>query len=219
MKKFDGEKPDKSQREARMREAIKKAAFELMAEKGLDKVSMREIAEKVHVTKPVLYYYFKNKEDLCDSIIADHEKQFCKQLQNVQNSAKGPEGILYEGLKSHLDFFMKDPIHSKFVIQMISYTLDMDPQNASRRSENRYIHGMLEHVLQQEEKNGKIPSGSIHDIVRLVSGLATEIMFCAYLDQHVCPKHMKGVLYNDEIISRLVKIVLLGIKAYYKEQK
>ncbi len=32
-----------------------------MAEKGLDKVSMREIDEKVNVNKPVVYYYFKNK--------------------------------------------------------------------------------------------------------------------------------------------------------------
>ena len=219
MKKDETEKQDKTQRETRMRAAIKNAAFELMAEKGLDKVSMREIAEKVHVTKPVLYYYFKNKEDLCSSIIEDHEKTFCEKLQNVQNSAKGPEEILYEGLKSHLDFFMKDPIHSKFVIQMISYTLDMDPKHVPQGGENRHIHGMLEHFLRQEEEKGKIPAGSLPDIVRLVSGLATEIMFCAYLEQHVCPKHIKGGLYNNEVISRLVKIILLGIKEYYKEQK
>ncbi len=219
MKKNETGKPDKSERETRMRAAIKKAAFLLMAEKGLDKVSMREIAEKVHVTKPVLYYYFKNKEDLCESIIADHEKTFCKKLQLVQNTAKGPEYILYEGLRSHLDFFMKNPIHSKFAIQMISYTLDMKPAKIPQNSENRYIHGLLEEVLKQEEKKGKIPAGSISDIVRLVSGLATEIMICAYLEQHVLPEHMQGRLYNDETIARLAKIILLGIKEYYKEQK
>ena len=39
-----------------MRAKIKKAAFALMADRGIDQVSMREIAEKVKVTKPVLYY-------------------------------------------------------------------------------------------------------------------------------------------------------------------
>ncbi len=48
MKKQETEKTDKSERENHMRAAIKKAAFHLMAEKGLDKVSMREIAEKVN---------------------------------------------------------------------------------------------------------------------------------------------------------------------------
>ena len=38
MKKNELEKTDKSERETRMRDAIKKAAFALMAEKGLDKV-------------------------------------------------------------------------------------------------------------------------------------------------------------------------------------
>ena len=184
MKKFDGEKTDKSQREIRMRDTIKKAAFLLMAEKGLDKVSMREIAEKVHVTKPVLYYYFKNKEDLCSSIIEDHEKAFCSQLEVVRQRAKGPEEVLYEGLKSHFDFFMKDPVHSKFVIQMISYTLDMSPKLPTDRPKKQYIHGMLEQFLQQEEKRGNIPAGAIGDVVRLISGVGTEIMMSAYLDQH-----------------------------------
>lgn len=222
MKKNETEKTDKtdkSERETRMRDAIKNAAFMLMAEKGLEKVSMREIAEKVHVTKPVLYYYFKNKEDLCSSIIEDHEQAFCNQLEAVQQRAEGPQSVLYEGLKSHLDFFTKDPIHSKFVIQMISYTLDMDPQNIPHGKQNRYIHGLLEQLLRNEAKEGKIPAAAVNDIVRLVSGLATEIMFSAYLDQHVCPSEAKGGLYNKEMLARLVKIILLGIKQYYKENK
>ena len=202
MKKFDGEKTDKSQREIRMRDTIKKAAFLLMAEKGLDKVSMREIAEKVHVTKPVLYYYFKNKEDLCSSIIEDHEKAFCSQLEVVRQRAKGPEEVLYE-----------------VVIQMISYTLDMSPKLPTDRPKKQYIHGMLEQFLQQEEKRGNIPAGAIGDVVRLISWVGTEIMMSAYLDQHVCPRYSKSRLYDKEVIARLVKIVLLGIKAYYKEQK
>ena len=219
MKKPETAKTDKSERELRMRQTIKDAAFALMAEKGLDKVSMREIAEKVHVTKPVLYYYFKNKEDLCSSIIDDHEQAFSNQLLTVQQRAQGPEEVLYAGLKSHLDFFMKDPIHSKFVIQMISYTLDMDSAKIPARKQDRYLQGMLERILKEEEKEGKVPVGATTDIVRLVSGIATEIMFSAYLEQHVCRGRIKGSLYNREQIARLVKIILLGIKQYYKETK
>ena len=105
MAKSEPEKIDKTERETRMRTAIKKAAFALMAEKGLDKVSMREIAEKVHVTKPVLYYYFKNKEDLCHSIIDEHEEAFCALLDSAAKEALGPEDIIRKGLLSHLDFF------------------------------------------------------------------------------------------------------------------
>ena len=178
---------------------------------------------RIPVTAPGAFYrrafIEKNKEDLCASIIEDHEKAFCSQLANVKQYAKGPEDVLYEGLKLHFDFFMKDPIHSKFVIQMISYTLDVSPRMPVERPKNRYIHGMLEQLLQQEAKRGHIPADAIGDVVRLISGVATEIMMSAYLDQHVCPRHSKSALYTPEVIARLVQIVLLGIKEYYKERK
>ena len=189
-----------------------------MAEKGLDKVSMREIAEKVNVTKPVLYYYFKNKEDLCLSIIEDHEQLFSKLLDRVSEHASGPAEILNEGLKSHLDFFAKDPIHSKFVLQMISYTLDVDSKQLPPK-EKPCVQDILAETLTREENKGKLPSGSVADIVRLVSGISAEIMFSAYLTQHVNPAAYRGGSFNKETIERLVKIILLGIQAYYKETK
>lgn len=217
MKKQETEKTDKSERENRMRAAIKQAAFHLMAEKGLDKVSMREIAEKVNVTKPVLYYYFKNKEDLCLSIIEDHEQLFSKLLDRVSEHASGPAEILNEGLKSHLDFFAKDPIHSKFVLQMISYTLDVDSKQLPHK-EKPCVQDILAKTLTREEQKGKLPAGSVADIVRLVSGISAEIMFSAYLTQHVNPAY-RGGAFNQQIVERLVKIILLGIQAYYKETK
>lgn len=47
---------------------------------------------------------FKNKEDLCASIIEDHETVFRRQMEKVQQRAQGPEEVLYEGLLSHLNF-------------------------------------------------------------------------------------------------------------------
>ena len=55
--------------EISMKKKIKNKAFALMAKKGLKDISMREIAEACGVTKPVLYYYIKDKEDLCYSLM------------------------------------------------------------------------------------------------------------------------------------------------------
>ena len=108
MKNNETEKNDKSERETRMRSLIKKAAFHLMAEKGLDKVSMREIAEKVQVTKPVLYYYFKNKEDLCRSIIEEHEQLFSQLLDRVRTRQRSG-GNTKRRVKIPLGFFYQGP--------------------------------------------------------------------------------------------------------------
>ena len=44
------------------RARIQQVALELFAEQGYDKTSLREIAERLDVTKAALYYHFKSKE-------------------------------------------------------------------------------------------------------------------------------------------------------------
>jgi AcrR family transcriptional regulator len=46
------------------RERILDVALELFTEQGYDKTSLREIAERLGVTKAALYYHFERKEDL-----------------------------------------------------------------------------------------------------------------------------------------------------------
>jgi AcrR family transcriptional regulator len=57
------------------RQRIQSVALELFAEQGYDKTSLREIAERLGVTKAALYYHFKSKEDLVASLV---EKYFIK---------------------------------------------------------------------------------------------------------------------------------------------
>ena len=44
------------------RERILDTALDMFIERGYDKTSLREIAERVGVTKPALYYHFSSKE-------------------------------------------------------------------------------------------------------------------------------------------------------------
>lgn len=50
---------------------IQQVALELFAEQGYEKTSLREIAERLDVTKAALYYHFRTKEDIVTSIAED----------------------------------------------------------------------------------------------------------------------------------------------------
>jgi AcrR family transcriptional regulator len=54
------------------RTRIRQVALELFAEQGYDKTSLREIAERLDVTKAALYYHFKSKEDIVRSLVEDY---------------------------------------------------------------------------------------------------------------------------------------------------
>src|SRR6201986_5481422 len=54
------------------RSRVQKVALELFAEQGYEKTSLREIAERLGVTKAALYYHFRSKEDIVRSFTEDY---------------------------------------------------------------------------------------------------------------------------------------------------
>jgi len=54
------------------RARIQQIALELFAEHGYERTSLREIAERLGVTKAALYYHFKSKEDIVRSFTEDY---------------------------------------------------------------------------------------------------------------------------------------------------
>lgn len=64
----------KQQRRGNTRQRIQDVALELFAEQGYEKTSLREIAERLEVTKAALYYHFKTKEEIIVSIFRDLTK-------------------------------------------------------------------------------------------------------------------------------------------------
>src|SRR5258708_30075027 len=71
--------PDRGEGDSRARSdtraRIQQVAVELFTEHGYEGTSLREIAERLDVTKAALYYHFKSKEDIVTSLVEDYSKQ------------------------------------------------------------------------------------------------------------------------------------------------
>lgn len=57
------------------RAKIQQIAVELFSEHGYEGTSLREIAERLGVTKAALYYHFRSKEDIIGSLVEDYQAQ------------------------------------------------------------------------------------------------------------------------------------------------
>lgn len=68
-----------------MKQAILKVAADLFAKYGYDAVSMNDIAKKLKITKPALYYYFEGKRDIylasLTQVIEEHGEKLTKAIQ------------------------------------------------------------------------------------------------------------------------------------------
>ena len=63
--------------------AIVDAARDLMAEGGVEAISMRAVAERVGVTATALYHYFQNKQELVDRVVRSAFERFGAQLEDA----------------------------------------------------------------------------------------------------------------------------------------
>src|ERR1700753_1036299 len=72
------------------RTRIQRVALELFAEQGYEGTSLREIAERLGVTKAALYYHFKSKEDIVRSFTEDHFARLDALIDWAKQQPPGP---------------------------------------------------------------------------------------------------------------------------------
>lgn len=60
-----------TRRRSDTRGEIRSTALRRFTEQGYDKTSLREIAEDLGVTKAAVYYHFRSKEEIVESIVAE----------------------------------------------------------------------------------------------------------------------------------------------------
>lgn len=83
------------------RERIQDVARELFAQQGVQRTSLRDIADKLGITKPALYYHFTSREELIRSIVQpliDDGEQFVADQENR------PDIDVRELLEGYFDF-------------------------------------------------------------------------------------------------------------------
>ncbi|MDZ5606226.1 TetR/AcrR family transcriptional regulator [Bacillus pseudomycoides] len=90
---------------------IVKAAFKLMAEHGIEKMSLSMIAKEVGISKPAIYYHFSSKEALIDFLFEEifddyyFSAYFVKEQYTKENFE---ERLIEDGLRM-LSEYEEDP--------------------------------------------------------------------------------------------------------------
>ncbi|MGW4768447.1 TetR/AcrR family transcriptional regulator [Nocardia sp. NPDC004278] len=73
------------------RERIRSVAMELFSERGYEKTSLREIADRLGVTKAALYYHFRTKEDIVASLSDDLRRGIDDIVTWAESTPSGPD--------------------------------------------------------------------------------------------------------------------------------
>lgn len=82
------------------RQRIQEVARELFAEKGVVRTSLQDIADRLGITKPALYYHFRSREELIRSILQpliDEGEAFVAEQERKRAADRASARELLEG--------------------------------------------------------------------------------------------------------------------------
>jgi AcrR family transcriptional regulator len=161
------------------RERILDAGIHLFAAKGYASTSVREIVERAGVTKPVLYYHFKNKEGLFVAIL-----EWASEMQGeVLHSALEQGGSTLERLIQLARRVYRGVMEHQSLFIMIHNLVFGPPQGTPDYDLEAYHRRMVEAIRGiccDGVAAGDLKETDADDLATLVLGI---IDFCLHLDQ------------------------------------
>jgi len=157
------------------RRRIIETASAMMAENGPDGVSMRELSLRLKITKPVIYYYFKDKDALIKAAFKEGTKHFDEVLVEINDPALTLEQRLTRIFSKHLEFIKRYPDMPKCALKIMASpsfgvlsSMAMELKNRNRKS--------LEKVLKATANKEGVSSAGISNILHLVSAVISYFM-------------------------------------------
>ncbi len=151
------------------RERLLTSAARLFARKGYAATTVREIVTEAGVTKPVLYYYFRNKEGLYAEILHNVSVRYGQLLDQAQKS----KGTVVNRLLT-----MADQVLALFLEQIevarLAYAIYYGPpQGAPPYDFDAYhlkFHRLVTELVQTGVTNREFRQGRTEDITWMVLG-------------------------------------------------
>lgn len=196
------ESHDGNEAEAR----LLKSALTLFSEKGYEGTSIREIIEGAGVTRPVLYYYFTNKEDLFRRLLEPALAEYTCGLQEIQESYAEVVGRLKAIVRQTFELTEKNPEAVRLVLQLY-FSPPKGGPNLDKSIYRLRRFRLLEDIMQEGINNAELAGGDAQSLALILIGM---------MDAYVMAKsYLPNTHLSAELAEGLVDLFYYG--ACYKE--
>jgi AcrR family transcriptional regulator len=101
------------------KEAILKVAEEVFAEKNFNGATMQDIAERLNIKKPALYYHFKSKKDIYNSLILTIYERLEQKVREPFKNGRDLREKLANLITHLVDFWAEHPLFPKIITQEV----------------------------------------------------------------------------------------------------
>lgn len=179
-------------------------ALTLFAEKGFAGVSVREIIEAAGVTRPVLYYYSKNKEDLFRRVVLAIHSEAIQALTQILSQPGSCADRLKAVVRGAFRFTVADLRVPRLMFRTY-YGQEIEGVTSLVRQMTGIRFGTIAQIIREGLAAGEIAGGDAESL---------RMVFCCLMDHHAgafmqLPEPERRL--TDELADALVEVFLNGV--------
>jgi AcrR family transcriptional regulator len=157
-----------------VQQRIMEAAGQLFADKGFDATSISDITEAADVGRALIYYYFKDKRDLYDSILRNGGER----IINIAEGAYAAEGTAFDRLRQFAAQFRQ--LHlDRPNLARIAMRSELEGSlvfDAHAEEHFNKVSPILERIVEEGVERGELrsvdPAKTVHMMMGMVHSLA-----------------------------------------------
>jgi AcrR family transcriptional regulator len=184
-----------------LREKILSTAKSLFILHGYHGLAMRQISEALNVSKPALYYHFKDKEELFLAIL----KAYLDEMEGALNQIAAKPVTCREKIRLFVAYVLVQPPGQRAIIRLASQEMgqlsDLARKSFERIYRDKFV-GKVEAILKAGMDTGELKSVKPEVATWALLGMMYPYFY---------PTHAGNAGLSDEIVELIVTLYLEGI--------
>ena len=118
----------RAERREATRAEIVNAAWELAREQGLAGLSLRDVAARIGMRPPSLYWYFDSKNAVFDAMFAEGNRELLSRMASFDWPTE-PRALLREIARAFVEFSAEDPPRAQLLFQRTIPDFEPSPES------------------------------------------------------------------------------------------
>ncbi len=177
------------------------SALSLFAERGYRGTSIREIIEHAGVTRPVLYYYFENKEDLFCHLVQKAFEDFVAEVEDIASRGTGCRQQLKQVMRLAFARVERSPETVRLIVQVF-FASPGDPVALDIHEMTLRRFQVVANIMRAGLESGELGGGDAETLA---------LAFFGVMDMHLMARvHRPHARLTDTLADGLVDLFMEG---------
>lgn len=182
------------------KQTICDAAMRVVARKGINDVTVQDIADEAGVAKGTIYIYFKSRDEILATTMDGATEQLLEKLSAACQSCRGFRDVLERRVRTQLQHFEENRDFFRMYLAMAE---PLGEKRLRKHATYRAYLAQLEELLREAIARKEIRDAGVERLAVAISSVVRDIVLHRMIEREPPPL--------DEDVSFAVDFIMRGI--------